>query len=97
MRDVFVRVLAEQYADAMAAIGCPVDLVWGERDTEVPVEVARRAQPMFPSATVAVLPGVGHLVPTEAPARLRQAIGGRPASGPGAPVGHSDDPVGEAP
>jgi len=97
MRDVFVRVLAEQYADAMAAIGCPVDLVWGERDTEVPVEVARRAQPMFPSATVAVLPGVGHLVPTEAPARLRQAIGGRPTSGPGAPVGHSDDPVGEAP
>ncbi len=31
MRDVFVQLLAEQYAEQMAAIDCPVDLVWGER------------------------------------------------------------------
>jgi len=97
MRDVFVRVLAEQYADALGAIGCPVDLVWGEQDTEVPVEVALRAQPMFPSATLAILPGVGHLTPTEAPDRLREVIGGRTASGPGAPIGPVDDPAGDPP
>ena len=72
MRDVFVRLLAEQYAESMSAIRCPVDLVWGEQDTEVPLEVAVRAQPMFPSATLVTLPGVGHLVPTEAPRELRR-------------------------
>ena len=97
MRGVLVRMLADQYADGMAAIGCPVDLVWGEQDTEVPVEVALRAQPLFPSATLAVLPGVGHLTPIEAPARLRQVIGGRSAPGPGAPTGPIDDPAGDAP
>jgi pimeloyl-ACP methyl ester carboxylesterase len=81
MRDVLVRLLAEQYGDAMSKVGCPVDLVWGEQDTEVPVDVAARAQTLFSDATLRVLPGIGHLVPTEAPAELRQSIlnsGARP-------------------
>jgi pimeloyl-ACP methyl ester carboxylesterase len=79
MRDVFVRLLAEQYTDGMAAVDCRVDLVWGEDDTEVPLEVAVRAQPIFPSAALVTLPGIGHLTPTEAPRQLRRAIvGDRP-------------------
>jgi pimeloyl-ACP methyl ester carboxylesterase len=74
MRDVFVRLLAEQYADGMAAVQCPVDLVWGDRDDQVPLEVAERAQRLFPSARLLTLPGVGHLTPTEAPDALRNAI-----------------------
>ncbi len=74
MRGVFVRLLAEQYATGMAAVDCPVQLVWGANDTEVPVGVAERARPMFPTATLTVLPGVGHLTPTEAPVQLRQVI-----------------------
>ncbi len=81
MRDVLVRVLAEQYADELATIGCPVQLVWGEDDTEVPLEVALRAERLFPSATLVTLPGIGHLTPTEAPAALREAI-----TRPGGPV-----------
>ncbi len=90
MRGVFVRVLAEQYAEELASIGCPVDLVWGEDDGEVPVEVAVRARPLFPGATLTTLPGVGHLVPTEAPAALAEIIAGHtgPASEPGnGPIG----------
>lgn len=75
MRSVFVGLLAEDYTPAMAAVPCPVSLVWGEDDTEVPVEVAERARPLFAHATLAVLPGVGHLTPTEAPAALRRAAG----------------------
>ena len=52
MRGVFVRLLAEQYVDDMAAVGCPVELVWGERDTEVPVEVAERAVDAVPGGPV---------------------------------------------
>ncbi len=82
MRGVFVRLLAEQYTDQMAAVHCPVDLVWGDGDTEAPLEVAVRAQPMFPSARLVTLPGVGHLTPTEAPRALAEVILGRDPTGP---------------
>ena len=74
MRGVFVRLLAEQYIEDMAAVDCPVDLVWGAGDAEVPLEVAERAVDLFPAARLATLPGVGHLTPTEAPRQLRAVI-----------------------
>ena len=76
MRPVLVRVLAETYVEQMAAVACPVDLVWGEDDGEVPLEVATRAQGLFPTARLVSLPGVGHLTPTEAPGALRAVITG---------------------
>jgi pimeloyl-ACP methyl ester carboxylesterase len=79
MRAVFVRLLAEEYREAMAAVRCPVELLWGEDDTEVPLEVAVRARPLFPSADLVALPAVGHLLPTEAPVELRRAVVGRQA------------------
>jgi pimeloyl-ACP methyl ester carboxylesterase len=97
MRGVLVRLLAEQYGDDIAAIRCPVDLVWGQADTEVPVEVAARAQPMFPQARLVTLPGVGHLTPTEAPAQLREVILGREVTGLGTPTAVIDDPSGKTP
>jgi pimeloyl-ACP methyl ester carboxylesterase len=87
MRDVFVRVLAEEYGPDMAAIQCPVQLVWGEHDTEVPLEVAVRAERCFPSATLVTLPGVGHLTPVEAPDVLRDVITGGDGSPQGRPRG----------
>jgi pimeloyl-ACP methyl ester carboxylesterase len=76
MRGVFVRLLAEQYGEAMAGARCPVEMLWGHEDTEVPLEVAERARDLFPSATLSVLPGIGHLLPTEAPRQLRTAVFG---------------------
>jgi pimeloyl-ACP methyl ester carboxylesterase len=81
MRGVFVKLLAEQYSERMAAIRCPVDLVWGAEDTEVPMEVAVRAQTLFPSARLMTLPDVGHLTPTEAPRALAEVILGREPTG----------------
>ncbi len=78
MRAVLVGLLADSYLEDMAATRCPVDLVWGAADTEVPLEVAERAQACFPSATLRVLDGVGHLTPTEAPAALLAAVTGAP-------------------
>ncbi len=94
MRDVLVRLLAEEYSESMAAVRCPVELLWGEDDTEVPVEVAVRATPVFPSARLVVLPGIGHLLPTEAPTELRRAVLGREVEYPGpSPVAADDDPM----
>jgi pimeloyl-ACP methyl ester carboxylesterase len=82
LRPIFVGLLAESYTDQMAAVTCPVDLVWGEDDTEVPLEVAERAEALFPRSPrtrLITLPGTGHLVPTEAPAALGALIAGQPA------------------
>ncbi len=76
MREVFVRSVNERYEELLTLIACPVHLLWGADDTEVPVEVAERARPLFGSATLEVLPSVGHLLPTEAPGALRAAVAG---------------------
>lgn len=74
MRDVLVRVLAEHYDDELAAISCPVALLWGSDDHEVPVEVAERAAGILPQATLEVVEGAGHLTPLDAPDALLQAL-----------------------
>lgn len=75
MRRVLVQVVGESYEEQLAAVTCPVRLVWGEADRVVPLPVAERALGLLASATLAVLPGVGHDVPAEAPAALAAAIG----------------------
>ncbi|HUZ21628.1 MAG TPA: alpha/beta hydrolase [Acidimicrobiales bacterium] len=74
MREVFVRVVAEEYGDVLSGLSCPVELVWGSEDTEARVEVARRAEGVLSEARLVVLAGVGHLTPTAVPAELRAAL-----------------------
>jgi pimeloyl-ACP methyl ester carboxylesterase len=78
MRDVLVRLISETddgtYRRALSSIACPVELVWGEGDTAAPVVVAAEAEGLLADARLTVLPGVGHLVPTDAPAALRAAV-----------------------
>jgi len=74
VRDVLVATVAESYEAELAAVRCPVALVWGAQDTTAPLNVARAAQALVPGARLEVLDGVGHLVPTEAPERLAEAI-----------------------
>jgi pimeloyl-ACP methyl ester carboxylesterase len=73
VRDVLVATVSESYEAELASLSCPVALVWGGEDTTVPLEGARAAQRLVPSATLEVLDGVGHLVPIEAPERLAAA------------------------
>ena len=74
MRDVLVRLVNERYDDALAALACPVELVWGADDTDVPVETARAIVAAVPQARLTLCPGSGHLVPLTAPAQLRAAV-----------------------
>ncbi len=73
MRGVLVRVLAEDYRTTLTLLRCPVELVWGEDDTEVPLDVAREARRSLVDGRLTVLPGVDHFVPTAAPGALRAA------------------------
>ena len=76
LRDVFVRLMAEDYEAQLGSIHVPVSMVWGESDTAAPVSMAERAAALVPGgrAKLEVLSGVGHLTPTEAPAALRAAL-----------------------
>ena len=76
MRETMVTVVNESFEQQLATITCPVRMVWGELDADVPVRVAHEAAAVLGSSDVAVtvVPGIGHLVPTSAPHAVVAAI-----------------------
>lgn len=73
MRGVHVTVVNETYEEQLAAVRCPVELVWGDDDAEVPVAVAEAARPFLHAAMLTLVPGAGHLTPLSAPQALHDA------------------------
>jgi pimeloyl-ACP methyl ester carboxylesterase len=75
MRDIFVTVVNESHESQLAQITMPVVMVWGAEDHEVPVDVARRAGELLPgNYSLTLVPGIGHLLPTDAPQALVDAV-----------------------
>ena len=78
MREVLVKVIGETndgtYRHALSQVRCPIELTWGALDSAAPVAVAEEAARSITGAALTVLPGVGHLTPTDAPAAIRDAI-----------------------
>jgi pimeloyl-ACP methyl ester carboxylesterase len=74
MREVLVRTLAEDYSAAIAAVRCPVELVWGDNDTAAPLAIAERLKVDLPDAHLVVCSGAGHLTPLTVPGALRAAV-----------------------
>ncbi len=79
-----MTVINESFEEELKGLRCPVRLVWGSEDHDVPVSIAERALELLTEnpargaqreAELMVLGGVGHLVPTQAPDALREAIG----------------------
>lgn len=68
-----VRETAELEA-ALRTIAVPTVVVAGSRDLVVGVAAARALAEAVPGAELAILPGVGHLVPVEAPGRLADLV-----------------------
>jgi pimeloyl-ACP methyl ester carboxylesterase len=73
-------------------IRAPTLLVWGERDTLVPLSLAAEWQRAVPSSRLVVLPGVGHVPMVERPREFAEllleflhepgnSVGGRPMGG----------------
>lgn len=80
MRSVLVKVVNETYEQQLAAIGQPVELVWGDGDTAAPPEIAGRAESLLTRSQLTIVAGTGHFVPHEAPGVLRDAIDRRLAA-----------------
>jgi pimeloyl-ACP methyl ester carboxylesterase len=75
MRDVFVTLVAEDYSEALSKVECPVELVWGSDDAEVPLVVADKIRAALPGgANLVVCEGAGHMTPMSVPGELRAAL-----------------------
>jgi pimeloyl-ACP methyl ester carboxylesterase len=74
VREILVRTLAEDYSAQLAALRCPVELVWGDDDTETPLSVAQAIVRAVPGTVLDVCTGAGHLTPLTIPDRLREAV-----------------------
>lgn len=74
MRQVHVAAVNETYEEQLRALRCPVELVWGADDADVPPAVAQAAAELLADVRLTVLPGVGHHVPTAAPEALREIV-----------------------
>lgn len=59
---------------AYAELRCPTALIWGEKDNVTPIEQARDLQTLVPQATLAVLPGLGHIPQIEDPDAFKAAL-----------------------
>lgn len=62
LRPTFVRVIQEDLASSYAAIRSETLLVWGERDGETPLDLARRMHELVKGSKLLVVKGAGHFV-----------------------------------
>ena len=78
MRDILVKVVNEGYEPQLRELRNRVLLLWGENDNDVPVAVAEKALRIIRqaggTAELEVLPGVGHLVPTQSPEAIARVL-----------------------
>ena len=60
LRSTFVKVVNEDWRTALKGLRSPLLLVYGERDGDVPLAVAREALAEAPNAELVVIEGAGH-------------------------------------
>jgi pimeloyl-ACP methyl ester carboxylesterase len=70
MRGTFRAVIAEDMTDRLPRIRASTLLVWGERDEDTPLWMARRMEELIPDAGLVVLEGAGHYSYADAPGQF---------------------------
>lgn len=64
---IYRRVVNFDQTDALRNIFVPTLLIWGERDVDVPLRIAREMETLIPQSRLEVLPGLGHNAHLENP------------------------------
>jgi pimeloyl-ACP methyl ester carboxylesterase len=70
MRGTLVRLVNEDLRNLLPRIHVPVLIIWGEHDTETPLEDGRLMERLIPDAGLVVFEGAGHYAYLEQPARF---------------------------
>lgn len=60
MKTIFIRTVNEDLTETARGVTCPVTLVYGEHDTETPVEFGERYSRLIPNANLIRLEGQDH-------------------------------------
>lgn len=60
MRPVLVKAVSEDLTEVARAVGCPVVLLHGDRDSESPPEIAERFHALIPGSRLHLLHGFDH-------------------------------------
>jgi pimeloyl-ACP methyl ester carboxylesterase len=66
----FTREIEPQYAE----VGAPTLVLWGEQDGWLDPDVGRRLSEAIPGARLSLIPGAGHFLPEDRPARLASEL-----------------------
>lgn len=62
VRDIFVRLVNEDYRETLARVTVPVRMVWGEHDSSAPADAGLAASRLIAGSRFRVVPGAGHLL-----------------------------------
>lgn len=74
LKDIFIRVIAEDLSVAATNIQIPTLLIWGENDSATPVAEGRTLARLIPRATLQVIPQTSHFVHVEQPTIVAKLI-----------------------
>lgn len=70
MRAVLVKSVNEDYTECVKQIACPTLLLWGEKDSETPVEMGKRLSNLIPDCQLQTFPYHGHYLADDVGAHL---------------------------
>jgi pimeloyl-ACP methyl ester carboxylesterase len=60
LKNTLVKIVTEDQTADLAKVRCPTVLIWGELDTETPLEMGQRFHALIPGSRLIVLKGQGH-------------------------------------
>jgi pimeloyl-ACP methyl ester carboxylesterase len=76
LRPILVKAVSEDLSDVARAVRCPAALVYGDRDTETPLELGTRLHRLMPRSRLVVLRGFDHWdVLTDGRHQIAQRLG----------------------
>ena len=74
MRGTLVRIVNEDLRGLLPGLRIPVLLIWGDQDTEAPIEDGRIMERLIPDAGLVVFEGAGHYAYLEQPGRFCRIV-----------------------
>jgi pimeloyl-ACP methyl ester carboxylesterase len=64
----------DEFHDKLGSMTVPTRIIWGERDTWIPLDRGRKLASLIPGAELEVIADAGHLVQFDAPVALSTAL-----------------------
>lgn len=59
-RDIYKKIIRQDLREVLPKISVPTHIIWGDRDTYVPVKWAKRACAQIPLCSLSIIPGGSH-------------------------------------